>query len=313
MPRPAWRQLSLGLLVTASLALALLLLVRASQPNRNRLALGAEAAVDTVDITLSPPQELDGKTRSAILELRRQAAARYPGLLAGSYTPSPQVFHISDRLPWWGIAGQFYYGKGEHSIDGPSEESRFVLNPYLLVAAELRGLSIWSDGERALAWDEARITGQDVANPDFPFYCRPAGLRWWPRAARATVTYDVSGYLAELNRWTRYPLTVADASLDLIAYNARDMNLNYLYLSLANSDSLSAGSPMPSPVAIPQLLHAGDSCGYPGGCNNMSPRVPELVNIRIEHLPARATIWLWRDRPAGVEQLPDMTFAIEFQ
>jgi hypothetical protein len=313
MARPAWRRLTLSLLVTAGLGLTILLLVRTSQTNHSRLALGAGATVDTIDIALSPPQELDGKTCSAILDLRRQAAARYPDLLAGSYTPSPQVFHISDNLPWWGIAGQFYYGKGEHSIDGQSEESRFILNPYLLIAAELRGLSIWSDGERALAWDKARITGQDLADPDYPFYCRPTGLRWWPRTARAAVTYDVSGCLVELNRWTSYPLTVADASLDLIAYNARDMNLNYLYLSLADSDNLSASSPMQSSITIPQFLHAGDSCGYPGGCNNMSPRVAELINLRIERLPARATIWLWHDRPAGVEQPPDMTFTIDFQ
>ena len=307
------RRLVLSLLVIASLSLAILVVVRTSEVNRNRLALGAEAATDTVDIALSPPQELDGKTRSAILELRRQAVVLYPDLLAGSYTPSTQVFQISDGLPWWGIVGQFYHGKGERSTDGPSEESRFILNPYLLVAAELRGLSIWSDGERALAWDKARITGQDLADPDFPFYCRPTSLRWWPQAARATVTYDVSGYLAELNRWTTYPMTVADASLDLIAYNARDMDLSYLYLSLADSDNLSASSPMQVPMAISQFLHAGNSCGYPGGCNNMSPRVPELVNVHIEHLPARATIWLWRGRPAGVDQPPDMTFTIDFE
>ena len=312
MPQPA-RRLALILLVLASLGLAILLLVRTSEVNRNRLALGAEAATDTVDIALSPPQELDGMTRAAILELRRQAAARYPDLLAGSYVPSPRVFQMSDGLPWWGIVGQFYHGKGEHSIDGASEESRFILNPYLLVAAELRGLSIWSDGERALSWDRARITGPDLAGPDFPFYCRPTSLRWWPQAARAAAVYDVSGYLAELNRRTTYPMTVADASLDLIAYNARDMGLSYLYLSLADSDNLSASSPMQAPMAISQFLHAGNSCGYPGGCNNMSPRVPELVNIHIERLPARATIWLWRDKPAGMDQPPDMTFTIDFE
>ena len=125
--------------------------------------------------------------------------------------------------------------------------------------------------------------------------------------------YDVSGYLAELNRWTTYPMTVADASLDLIAYNARDMGLSYLYLSLADSDNLSPSSPMQAPMAISQFLHAGGSCSYPGGCNNMSPRVPELVNLQIERLPARVTIWLWRDKPAGIEQPPDMTFVIDLQ
>ena len=113
MPQPA-RRLALILLVLASLGLAILLLVRALQPNHNRLALGAKTTVDTIDVALSPPQELDGMTRAAILELRRQAAARDPGLLAGSYAPSPPglsdqrwlalVGHCRAVLPWQGGA-----------------------------------------------------------------------------------------------------------------------------------------------------------------------------------------------------------------
>ena len=46
---------------------------------------------------------------------------------------------LSDRRrpARWGIGGSLLC-KGEHSIDGPSE-SALCLNPYLLIAAELRG------------------------------------------------------------------------------------------------------------------------------------------------------------------------------
>jgi hypothetical protein len=220
---------------------------------------------------------------------------------------------MEGSLPWWGLQGHFYFGPGQRSTEGPTEESRFILNPYLLVGAEFRGLSIWSDGDRPLAWDKAHITEQDLNRPDFPFYCPPSNLRWQPRAAHAEITYDLSRCLAELNRWTLQPLDVAQANFDLIAYNARDMNLNYLYLALESSQNLSKHDPTPAPVAISQFIHRGNSCGYPGGCNNMSPHTPQMEGLSIERLPANAAIWLWTSKPTSLNQPPDMTFIIHFR
>jgi len=307
--------LAIGLVAIRSLILggATVLPAWLTQAGSNRLAIGAQAAVEALDLTLQPPMELDNLPSAEILRLRQEATARYPALLAGSYTPSREIFRIASGLPWWGIAGQFYYGKGEHSVEGPAEESRFLLNPYLLVGAELSGLSIWSGGERALAWDKARIAAQDLADPDFPHYCPVVGLHWWPLDARAEATYDVSACLAAMNGWTLYPLGVADASFDLVAYNARDLGLAYLYWSPEDSQNLSASDAMQGPIAISQFIHRGSSCGFSGGCNNMSPRVPELCGIQIERLPARAVIRLWRDRPASAEQSADMTFVLVFR
>lgn len=307
--------LAIGLVAIFSLVLssAALLVAWLTQAGSNRLGIGPQASVDVLDIALQPPMELDNLPSAEILRLRQEAIARYPALLAGRYVPARQVFQMADGLPWWGIAGQFYYGRGEHSVDGPAEESRFLLNPYLLVGAELSGLSIWSGGQRALAWDRARITAQDLADSDFPFYCPSVGLRWWPHKARAEATYDVSACLVAMNDWTLYSLDVADASFDLVAYNARDLGLGYLYWSSKDSQNLSASNAMQGPIAISQFIHRGSSCGSPGGCNNMSPRVPELCGIQIERLPARAVIWLWHDRPASAEQRADMTFVLVFR
>lgn len=301
------------LLAVGSLVLLTLVLERLALSGHNELALGSRANVEALDLGLQPPVELDYLPSSEILDLRRAAVARYPDLLAGSYRPSREVFRLASGRPWWGIAGQFYHGPGEHSIDGPAEESRFLLNPYLLVAAEFRGLSIWSNGQRALAWDKARITAGDLARPDFPFYCPPVSLRWWPIESRAEVTYDVSACLSALNRWTLYPLGITDASFDLTAYNARDLGLEYLYWSPESSQNVSAGQAMQSPIAIPHFLHQGSSCGFPGGCNNMSPHVPELSGLQIQRLPARAVIQLWRDEQASAEQASDMTFVLVFR
>jgi hypothetical protein len=308
----------LGALLLALVGIAIILLavwvILMPRPNRNALVLGDRAKVTTLDIGIQPPAELDSKTRAEVLQLRREAALRYPGLLAGSYEPSDAVFgQIQDGLPWWGIAGQFFYGSGGRSIDGPSEETRFILNPYLLVAADFNGLSIWSRTGSPLVWDKARISESLLDRPDFPLTCLPSTLRWRPREARAEVTYFLSGCLAAMNRWTARPLTVAQASFDLIAYNARDLNLNYLYVLPEDSLGLAQDNLPTAPVAIPQFIHKGNSCGYPGGCNNMSPYVQDMSGVRIERLPAEAMIHLWARRPKSVGQKPDMVFVMRFE
>ena len=243
--------------------------------------------------------------------LRKAAANRQPQLLAVPYEPSWVVFYqIEGNIPWWGMRGEFYDGPGQQSINGPSEESRFILNPYLLVAAEFYGLSIWGEDN---FWDTQRITAQDLDRPDFPFTCQPQDLRWWPHASRAEVTYDVTGCLARLNRWTKRPHTLANAVVSLTAYNARDLNLNYIQLVQSDSDHLQLSVPFDTPIAEPEFIHRGGSCKYPGGCNNASPDVPQFDNITLSALPARLTVHLWKDQPLSPRQPPDMTFNLQFK
>ena len=276
------------------------------KPNRNALAIGKSARAADLDIAIQPPAELDFKSKAEVLESRKAAVLRYPHLISGDYEPSDAVFgQIEDGRPWWGITGHFYLGPGERSIEGPAEEARFLLNPYLLVAVEFDGLFY--------SWDTRRIAEGDLRRPDFPFYCEASQLRWSPREARAEVTYDVSQCLARTNRWTTQPLGLANAFFSLIAYNARDMNLNYIYVSYPDSRNVSKPDAPTSPYANPQYLHRGGSCGYPGGCNNMSPDTPEISWINITELPAQAVVWLWRQRPWFGTQSPDMVFVIHFK
>ena len=95
------------------LALTILWVLRSPAPNRNQLALGPQAKSAPLDIPLQAPTEFDFVTKAEVLRLRTEAVRRYPDLLASDYTPSEAVFgQIVDGLPWWGIAGQFYYGPG---------------------------------------------------------------------------------------------------------------------------------------------------------------------------------------------------------
>lgn len=61
----------------------------------------------------------------------------------------------------------------------------------------------------------------------------------------------------------------------------------------------------------PQFIHKGGSCGYPGGCNNMSPQTPPIDGISLDDLPAKIVVWLWRTRPDSVEVKPDFKYTIE--
>jgi hypothetical protein len=207
----------------------------------NRLAIGEDAKVDTLDIAINAPAEFDYLTRDAVLQLRNHAIEQYPALLSGGYAPMPAIFgQIVDHSPWWGIEGQFYHGDGNRSIDGLSEESRFILNPYLLVAAEFND------------WWMNDIEESEIAN--FPLVCLPQQLNWKPRDAHAEVSYD-----ADCIRKRQRP------EFSLIAYNARDLGLNYIYVSYADSQNVSKTIAPTTAYANPQFIHKGGSCGYPGG------------------------------------------------
>lgn len=277
---------SLGLL---AVYLTTVLVFRLPRSNRNALAIGEIAKVESVSIDIQPPAELDWKSKSKVLQLRSAAVQQHPELLATEYMSDEAVFgQIVDGLPWWGMEGEFFYWKGEKSIAGPSEESRFILNPYLLVAADFYD------------WWQGRIAEAELST--FPLTCLPHDLHWWPQEARAEVTYDAEC----VKRGQNY-------TFDLIAYNARDFNLNYIFVSYPDSLNITKAEIPAEPFANPQFIHRGNSCGYPGGCNNMSPYTPEIDEIEITALPAQVIIWLWQHKPASPGQTPDMTFVLHFR
>jgi hypothetical protein len=275
--------------------LGLLLYVAFNQygPNRNKLALGEKSTItEVLYIDLQPAEELDFESKAEVLKLRRNAVMRHPELLQGNYRPSTQVFgQIVDGLPWWGVAGQFYYGNGEQSIAGDSEESRFILNPYLLIAADP-----WR------MWDKNVIPESSIQRSDFVFYCPPTYLFWKPSEAYGEVGYS-----------THCAASLNYRHFDLISYNARDMNLNFIYVSYADSQNITKQEIPTTAYAIPHFIHQGGSCGYPGGCNNMSPPTPEIDGLEITGYPAKVVTWLWEKQPNSVEEPPDMIFVLYFK
>jgi hypothetical protein len=167
----------------------------------------------------------------------------------------------------------------------------FTLIPYLLIAAEPIAM-----------WDKNKIAEDLFLRPDFPIYCEPRRLSWKPAARYAEVSYDAQCMAA-----------VDHVYFDLISYNARDMNLNYIYVSYNTSQNVTKSNPPSYAYAIPHYIHQGGSCGYPGGCNNMSPPAAEIDALQLIGLPAHIEIWLWNQEPTSISDTPDLVYGIHFQ
>jgi len=238
--------------------------------------------------------ELDYRTREEILALRAGRVRERPDLLDGPYAPSDLVFGaIESGKPWWGITGIYFHSSGPRSIEGPSEETRFLGNPFLLV-----GLC------EAHTWRNPTPPARPA-----PFHPEARRLTWFiggHPVARAT--YDVGRFFEGIKAHHYGQMRTGD--LALIAYNARDLGLPFLYVESALSSNITWHGPRDRAVAIRQFIHRGGSCGFPGGCNNMSPYQRELT-FRVEQLPARVHVKLWREAPRAVTEAASLAFILE--
>lgn len=270
----------------------------------NDLAIGKSAKVNgPIDISIVAPADFNFKPRAEIFRWRAQEIMKHPELLNGSYALTKAVFgSVEDKKPWWGIYGQGYYGPGQNSIKGPAEESRFILNPFLLVGeAMICGL------------DKSKVSEQDLINRKFPMFYSPSNLRWWPSQGRAEVTYEISAYKSQLAAMLGFSNWTVASNISFEAINARDLGLKYFYIPPSWAKNIEVGSPMIKPMALNQFVHCGNSCGYPGGCNNMSPRCEQLDNFRFTNLPARISIMFWKAPPTTGSEKPDMVYTMNYR
>jgi hypothetical protein len=248
---------------------------------------------NSINVAINAMIELDFKTKTEIYSIRNKYVAEHPEILLKltdkPYNPSEAIFgQIVSEKPWWGILGIYYYGNGNMSIEGPSEESRFIANPYLLVA---------------LCECNAYNTGKAPSGGE-PSYPKPTTLLWNPSSLWMQVVYNVSDYFRS---YCNKPDT---RKLNLVAYNARDFGFNYLYVVPDQSTNVTSLNKTGQAAQISQFIHLGSSCGYPGGGNNMSPYQEELI-IQVGEVPARTYINLWRNKPANVKQRADLTVVID--
>lgn len=242
-------------------------------------------------IEVNPLSSLDFKTRREIYELRKEFVRLHPDI-AADYEPSRVFESIEDGKPWWGFAGWDHFGPGARSNEGLSTQSRYINNPYLLV-----GLS-----EHFILWNILGAGGEDAPR------LLPASIEWRSDMAQAAARYEVRGYFDFLDRVTHG----FGHELQLIGYNARDFDLNYLWVDGERSSNIAWQSDGVHAVQIPQYIHCGGSCGKPETCcNNMSPAPSKNFRFVVKDLPAKIHVALWREKPYSTDERPDMAFVIE--
>lgn len=245
---------------------------------------------------INPMEELDYLTKADIYGLRKKHVSEHSGFIkgAGSYEPRGEVFQqIEDKKPWWGILGISYYGPGEKSIEGPSEESRFLSNPYLFVG---------------IHEVNAHTVGQGWGLSPIAIYPELLLLGWNRGRTVMRARYNVSSFFDYAKS---YQYTDADQrAITITDYNARDFGFNYLYFSEEKSQNVRLSEKATQPIDIIQFIHCGGSCGYAGGCNNQSPTQTEL-EVAITTTPAFLFVKLWRSKPSSAEDKSDADCLLE--
>lgn len=291
---------------TLVLLLFLLILGTANPGLANNLGTGAQARTrGPVNIQVNPPDFFNWKSRADILAMRSRAVAKHSSsLLSDKYEPDQGIFHaIEDGKPWWGIAGSAVYGPGQKAIIGTAEESRYVLNPYLLVGVAPAACGMW---------DTRRLSERDMEDPKFPFYWEPQSIQLDASKSMESVVYNITSYNSKSAATGKALPGSTPFQFSLVAYNARDFGFNYIWLNERASTRVTNDNSTNEAVQIVQFIHCGGSCGYPGNCNNMSPYMASIDRCRFTGLPARAAVYLWRDEPSSVAQKPDMVVYIDF-
>ena len=236
-------------------------------------------------IKIHDPTELDGMSREEVFAHRIEKAKLHPSMISEDYRPRKAVYgQIIDGSPWWGTDGQFCHGPGEKSSDGVSEESRFISNPYLL-----------------LAIGEAKA--RKNVFPCLAVWPKPTSLEY--TETKATVHYDITAYVDDLKLVKRK----LPPELFLHNTNARDFGFEWIHASsvtaIAEADKSKL---MTEPVKMQGFIHKGGSCGKKGGCNNGSPFEPNLY-FKLLNPKASITLSLWREKPENTNK-PDFKFEI---
>lgn len=296
--------MTFGVLLAIVVAVLIVKPGKTQQISSNRLSLGPQAKVQSpLSLAINPPSEYDFQSRIEIENLRKSFANQHTELLLYQYTPMPAIFsQIEDGKPWWGLDGQVFFDTGSRSIDGLSEESRFINNPFMLACANMV-LSGYH-------YETKFASKEDLALSGLPLECAPSQAVIYPRESREEITYNVTSFLQSSAKIVDLPNQLGNAPFDVVAYNARDFGFNYLAISPRYSQNINRTSDRP--IEIAQYIHCGGSCGYNGGCNNMSPYIEGLHQLSLKALPAQAFVYLWRARPTSVNQAPDFLVQLNF-
>ena len=250
---------------------------------------------ETYSFPINPPRELNFLDKDEIFRVRNQMISEYPIFFSGDYqAETSSVFRqIKGGKPWWGLRGLICYGPGELAIDGESDESRFIDNPFLLVSME--------EAHALVLMDE---------KGDCPLsYSEPIDISFDKDRMTFFVDYNNSAHeqtLAMIAKSNHYREPNMHYSFN--GRNAIDFGVPYVYaMEVSNLHFVNGRNIGNTVYRFRDFIHVGGSCGYPGGCNNGSPNQPE-TEFQIDRYPASITFKLWRKQPSSPDEPADLTY-----
>ena len=285
----------------------------------NRLILGSESSVAS-EYRRRPKfaKELDGKTAEQILDMRRQEVARHQELIGDDYVPSAAIvknLNRSDR--WVGTLGKFGYEESSKITEGPSNASRIILNPLLLVAAEVWPVDplmkrLQLSPERFGPSTFYRYQRGEI---ELPFVCKPENIVWHPQSHRGSVTYDVGSFLSSRAAADRKRVVLSTmAEVDFNLLNARDLGYKYCYTSgkfLKNVEIVEIGrTGTKQPLKLADGIDASQSDAS-GPLLDVHSSYPQGKFLLTGEFPASAKFLLWQRSPE-IGSPPDVQFTVIF-
>lgn len=307
-----------GLVIAGLLAIvSLFAFIVASQSgllkpaNVNRMLLGSESAINVnYPLKLRSAAEFDGKTASEILEMRTRTVKRHSQLIAEEYEPSAAFDGLPEHgTEWLGTLGKFGYPAGRNGADGPAQASRVLLNPLLLVSADIWPVNP-SLGRVKMSPDhfgETAIRDYHEGNRRIPFYCEPVGMVWEPQQHKATVTYDVGQFLAERRKTDKSQVTLSTvAAIDFNFFNARDLNFSHCYTSARFAENVYMVSGDGDPFKLKDEIRLDHQW------LDTASTLPEGMFQLTGSFPASVEFLFWIKKPrAGT--VPDLRYTVRFE
>lgn len=248
---------------------------------------------NTYEIVINPPTELDFLSKEKIFSLRKKYVVMQPKFIDKNYAPAEIVYgQIESNKPWWGQIGINCRMGPTTSLEGLSEESRFLNNPLLLLGV---------DTNYAFDIPTWNCSG---------FYPEPISIKLNPASRTIDVIYYLSHFFKQIedSDWTE-----KNYIFSIKGENARDFGYGYVYaFSTKNVEFASSSNVSTQVCPLLNFIHLGQSCKYPGGCNNGSPMQSEL-GFDVLSLPANIQMKLWVNSPSDKNNPADLLFNIYFK
>ena len=259
---------------------------------------------DIITIKLNPLEDYYRNTKEKMYEIRKSHVAE--SLFASpNYEPNEEVFgQIQDGKPWWSYPGAVCsVDSNENPINkarGLSTMSRFINNPDLLVGTYF--------GFYLNRYNKYKPFCESQTSRTIPYE-----LTYNPKLNLFTAKYKMIRYVIENKINYAYNQEEVSYPLHLIGVNAKDFGYSYIYISnLQNIEMLNVINASNKVHRFADFIHTGGSCGDPEGCNNISPRQPELEYF-LTGLPAVMEIKLWHQEPENLRKSADINYKIIFE